>query len=53
MISGNTVEGRGNLLLSYETEVFPGIRDEMSVSLPARFTVELEDDVPRVTSVEI
>jgi hypothetical protein len=53
MINGNTVEGRGKILLSYETEVFPGIRDEMSISVPARFTVKLEDDVPRVTSVEI
>lgn len=52
-LNGNTVEGRGNLLLSYETEVFPGIHDEMSVTLPARFKLELEDGEPRVTSVEI
>lgn len=52
-IDGNTVEGRGSILLSYETEVFPGMRDEMSVSVPASFKVVLTDDVPRVTSVEI
>lgn len=53
IMNGDTVEGRGKILLSYETEVFPGITDEMSISVPARFTVKLEGDVPRVTSVEI
>lgn len=52
-LNENTVEGRGNILLSYETEVFPGSRDEMSVSLPARFRLVLENGEPRVTSVEI
>jgi len=49
----NIVEGRGNILLSYETQVLPGIRDEMSVSLPARFKVKLEENEPRVISVQI
>jgi hypothetical protein len=53
VMNGDIVEGRGKILLSYETEVFPGITDEMSISVPARFKLELEDGEPRVTSVEI